>query len=81
MNTVYQKYEHLRNLCAKCHEEEYAEYLHEYPLNPFGNEPMKIELKHISIGIIDEAIRTGSCDDLFEALYFVPKLGGCLYGD
>lgn len=80
MNTVYQKYEHLRNLCARCHEEEYAEYLHEYPINPFGYLKMKLEAQHICLQIMDDAIRLGSCDDLLDALYFVPKVGGCLYG-
>ncbi len=75
-------YEHLRTLVSLCHEEEYAEYLIDYPINPFGDDSFyNLEVRHIAKLAIADVIANGSCEDMLEILYFVPRMKGDIYGD
>lgn len=80
--SLYDSYEHLRNLVSLCHEEEYAEYLIDYPINPFSDDSFyNTEVHHIAKLAIADVIASGSCEDMIEILYFVPRMKGDIYGD
>ena len=80
--TLHDSYDHLRNLVSLCHEEEYAEYLIDYPINPFLDDSFyNAEVQHIAKLAIADVIASGSCDDMIEILYFVPRMKGDIYGD
>lgn len=79
---IYESYEHLRNLVSLCHEEEYAEYIIDYPENPFHEDSFyNVEVQHIIAKAIADVIASGSCEDMIEILYFAPKAKEDIYGD
>ena len=81
MNNLYDRYEHLRNLVSQCREEEYKEYLRDYPTNPFGRSgKYSYETYHMIMDTIYDVIESGSCDDMLEVLYYLPKAEGILNG-
>lgn len=79
---LYDSYEHLRTLVSLCHEEEYEEYLCDYPVNPFSDDSRYYPaLQHLILTTIADVIAKGSCEDMIEILYFVPKMKGDLFYD
>lgn len=81
MNNLYERYEHLRNLVSQCHEEEYEEYLKDYPTNPFMHDKKYLlETYNMIMNTINDVIASGSCDDMLEILYYLPKAEGILHG-
>lgn len=82
MNTIFERYEHLRNLCQQCHEEEYKEYLLDYPTNPFMDDSRyPRDIRKMILSSIADVIAFGSCDDMLEVLYYLPKARKDIYGD
>jgi len=84
MKTLTEKYATLMSICEKFHKIEYSEYLKEYPTIPFNRyqryqRKLPVWKYDIICKILDEAIQFGGMDDMFEALYFTPKIGGDFY--